>query len=153
VGSIPTQSTINKYKRQRGLVLSKASSEKKSNQLGMNHRTASHRLVKDLLWNFIVNAGLSNCCKCGKPMTREDFSIEHVEPWLDSDNPVGKFFDIVNIGYSHQSCNFADAKGNRKYDSREEAKQAHLETARAWKRANRTYCPVERKQRYERLGT
>lgn len=85
-------------------------SDKKKMQLGMNPSTASGRLVKDLLWNFVETTGQSACCKCGEPMSRETFSIEHVTPWLDSDDPVGLYFDIQNISYSHLKCNIEDAR-------------------------------------------
>lgn len=83
---------------------------KKKEQLGMNPSTAQQRLVKDLLWDFVVKTGQGSCCKCGKPMSRETFSIEHVIPWLDTHDPVGLFFDIHNISYSHLSCNLSDAR-------------------------------------------
>lgn len=83
---------------------------KKQQQLGMNPGTASNRLVKDLLWNFVESTGKGDCCKCNQPMLRTNFSIEHVNPWLDSEDPVGLFFDIGNISYSHIRCNIADAR-------------------------------------------
>ena len=85
-------------------------SDKKKMQLGMNPSTAANRLVKDLLWNFIETTGQDACCKCGEPMSRETFSIEHVTPWLDSDDPVGLYFDLGNIGFSHLSCNIEDRR-------------------------------------------
>ncbi len=84
--------------------------DKKKLQLGMNPSTASHRLVKDVLWSLIVKTGQSLCCKCGGEMSRETFSIEHIEPWLDSEDPVGLYFDLENIGFSHLRCNVADAR-------------------------------------------
>tara|TARA_R110000782_G_scaffold211033_1_gene298984 strand:- start:84 stop:497 length:414 start_codon:yes stop_codon:yes gene_type:complete len=80
-------------------------SDKKKLQLGMNPSTASARLVKDLLWNFVETTGQDSCCKCRELMTRETFSIEHVVPWLDSADPVGLYFDIGNISFSHLICN------------------------------------------------
>jgi hypothetical protein len=85
-------------------------SDKKKEQLGMNPSTASGRLVKDILWNLIVQTKQDNCCKCNEQMTRETFSIEHVKPWLDSDDPIGLYFDLNNISFSHLSCNVADAR-------------------------------------------
>lgn len=85
-------------------------SDKKKMQLGMNPSTASGRLVKDLLWNFVETTGQMACCKCGEPMSRETFSIEHVTPWLDSDDPVGLYFEIENISYSHLRCNVEAAR-------------------------------------------
>lgn len=119
----------------------------------MNPSTAQGRLVKDLLWDFIVKCSLDTCCKCGKKMSRDTFSIEHLEPWLDSPDPLYYFFNIDNIGYSHLSCNVADNKGPRKYKDKEDSKSNHLRTSREWKASNRKYCPIERRERYKRLGT
>lgn len=83
---------------------------KKKQQLGMNESTASHRLLKDILWDFITKYRVNKCFHCKKPMTRDDFSIEHKKPWLDSEDPEGLFFDLKNISYSHKSCNFAAAR-------------------------------------------
>lgn len=76
----------------------------------MNPSTASNRLVKDILWKFIEESGEDVCFKCGEIMSREDFSIEHKEPWLDSDDPVKNFFDLENISFSHLNCNISAAR-------------------------------------------
>lgn len=85
-------------------------SDKKKMQLGMNPSTAANRLVKDVLWKLIVQTNQDICCKCGEPMSRETFSIEHVIPWLDSEDPVGLYFDLENISFSHLRCNVEDAR-------------------------------------------
>ena len=79
---------------------------KKQKQLGMNPATASNRLVKDLLFNFAVQAG-HVCFQCGEPLTRDQFSIEHKVPWLDSEDPLHLYFSLDNIAFSHPSCNYA----------------------------------------------
>jgi len=84
--------------------------EKRALQLGMNPSTASGRLVKDILWDLICKTSQDNCCKCGEAMARDTFSVEQIEPWLDSEDPVGLFFDLSNISFSHLKCNFADAR-------------------------------------------
>ncbi|MBK3437474.1 hypothetical protein M1M11_31720 [Pseudomonas azerbaijanoccidens] len=81
----------------------------KTDQLGMNPGTASHRLVKDLLYKFVIGAG-HKCHRCGEKMLRENFSIEHIEPWMNSPDPRAMFFDLENIAYSHLKCNFAAAR-------------------------------------------
>lgn len=86
---------------------------KKQNQLGINPSTASHRLVKDLLFKF-VSTHHPDCYKCGEPLTRETFSIEHKTPWLDSDDPVGLYFDLDNIDFSHLSCNVGARRGRER---------------------------------------
>lgn len=82
---------------------------KKQQQLGMNPGTAAHRLIKDLLFSFVVSAG-HKCHHCKEELTRETFSVEHKEPWLDAANPSERFFDLKNIAFSHQSCNSAAAR-------------------------------------------
>lgn len=83
---------------------------KKSQQLGMNASTANHRLVKDILWSLILETKKNKCCKCHEQMTRENFSIEHLVPWLDSEDPLGLYFDLDNIGFSHLKCNISSAR-------------------------------------------
>ena len=70
----------------------------------MNPSTAQARLLRDLLFNFAINSG-HKCFRCGERLDRKTFSIEHIEDWLDSDDPIGKFFDVDNIAYSHLRCN------------------------------------------------
>lgn len=81
--------------------------DKKAQQLGMNPGTARHRLIRDLLFSYVKDVP---CFHCGKPLTRDTFSIEHKTPWLDSDDPLGLFFDLDNISYSHESCNYGAAR-------------------------------------------
>lgn len=70
----------------------------------MNPSTASNRLIKDILFNFISKDNIK-CFHCNEEMTREDFSIEHKIPWLDSENPIDLYFNLDNISFSHISCN------------------------------------------------
>jgi len=84
--------------------------DKKTEQLGMNASTASGRLQKDILWRLLCETGRTNCCRCKLQMTRDTFSIEHLTPWLDSEDPVGLFFDQSNIDFSHLKCNVAAAR-------------------------------------------
>lgn len=131
-------------------------SDKKAKQLGMNPSTASHRLVKDLLWNFVETTGQSACCKCGEPMSRETFSIEHVTPWLDSEDPVGLYFNLGNVSYSHLRCNVDSA---RKFKSqcgttsryRSGCRCTECSKANAEAQAKR-YTPENRRKTYERTG-
>jgi hypothetical protein len=83
---------------------------KKHTQLGMNPSTASGRLNKDILYSLVVKTNQNACFHCGEQMTRETFSIEHKEPWLDSEDPVKMFFDLSNISFSHRSCNYEAAR-------------------------------------------
>lgn len=115
----------------------------------MNPSTASGRLVKDILWNFISRLELNNCHRCGLPMSRETFSIEPKIPWLDSENPSVVYFDQENISFSHLLCNIACARNvKKKYATKEEARIAQREC----ERRTRKYCPSKRKQQYQRTG-
>lgn len=82
---------------------------KKAAQLGMDPGTARHHLATDLLFDFVQRAG-HVCHRCGGPLTRDSFTIDHIEPWLDSSDPHRMFFSLENIAYSHSSCNFRDAR-------------------------------------------
>ena len=89
-------------------------SKKKREQLGMNPSTASGRLVKDVLWKLIVETEQNMCYACSEEMTRETFSVEHKVPWLDSEDPVGLYFDLENISFSHKVCNYARGRNCQK---------------------------------------
>ena len=80
--------------------------KKKAEQLGMPHGTAANRLRKLLLFDLAVKSGLGTCFRCDEPIeSAKDLSIEHKVPWLDTEDPVGLFFDLNNIAFSHLSCN------------------------------------------------
>ena len=87
------------------------STRKKKEQLGINPATASAILKKKLLFSLAQRLHEDICYQCAKKIeTIEEFSIEHKTPWLDSDDPVGLFFDLDNIAFSHLSCNIREAK-------------------------------------------
>ncbi|KKL97767.1 hypothetical protein LCGC14_1831170, partial [marine sediment metagenome] len=79
--------------------------KKKAEQLGMSHGKASNRLRRKLLFDALKRLGEISCFVCGEEMTAEDFSVEHKEPWLDSEDPQKLFWDLDNISYSHKRCN------------------------------------------------
>lgn len=132
---------------------------KKQQQLGMNPSTASHRLVKDTLWRLVVQAGEDTCYRCGEFMTRETFSIEHKEAWLDSSDPTGLYFDQDNISFSHLSCNIKESRNGPKIKFGCGTKQAYdrgcrCEPCKEAKSVYRTeiYCPAQRNKRYVVTG-
>lgn len=119
--------------------------ESRAKQLGMNPGTASHRLVKDLLYDFVIKAG-HKCHRCGKEMDRENFSIEHIEPWLHSPDPVALFFDISNIAYSHLRCNAA--AGRRPNQIHADAKErSRVQFARYYAKNGERWNEVRNKRR------
>lgn len=84
---------------------------KKTKQLGMNPSTASHKLKKQLLYSLAKRLKINWCYQCGKEIeTARRMTIEHKTPWLDSADPVGNFFNLDNISFSHDSCNYAAAR-------------------------------------------
>tara|TARA_R110002110_G_scaffold69614_1_gene187509 strand:+ start:187 stop:573 length:387 start_codon:yes stop_codon:yes gene_type:complete len=85
--------------------------EKKKKQLGMDPGTASHRLRKSILFSFAQKLGYCWCYQCATEIKDIDkFTIEHKEPWLDSDKPSETFFNLDNIAFSHDTCNYAAAR-------------------------------------------
>lgn len=85
--------------------------ERRHDQLGMPHGTASNRLKKIIMFNLLVRLGEDFCFQCGaKIESSEELSIEHKIPWLD--NSTELFWDINNISFSHRSCN--SGAGRRK---------------------------------------
>ena len=87
------------------------SNKKKAEQLGMPHGTAGNRLRKRILFALIREAELDTCCRCNKKIEDvSDLSIEHIVPWLDSKDPIGLFFDLDNIAFSHLRCNIGSAR-------------------------------------------
>jgi len=89
----------------------KTKTKKKYDQLGMSYGTAANKLRKMIMFELIQSQGTDVCHQCGKKIESVDvLSIEHMEPWLDSEDPVGKFFDLTNIAFSHLSCNSSSAR-------------------------------------------
>lgn len=115
-------------------------STKKHDQLGMNYGTASYRLVKDLLFDKVKD---TPCHQCGGVLERENFSIEHKTPWLDSEDPTKLFFDLDNISYSHLSCNTSAARRKQLYVDGDERRKVQ---AQRW----RDKTPQDEKQRRRR---
>lgn len=101
VGSSPSGRTIFNINVE-GQIMSK----KKAEQLGMPIGTASNRLRKSIIFHLIKEFGKNTCYQCGEVIDSEkELSIEHKVPYLDSPDPVGLFFDMNNIGFSHLGCN------------------------------------------------
>lgn len=85
---------------------SKRSNEVKTQQLGMPIGTASNRLRKLIMFDLLKKLYLNVCYQCGEDIQTEDeLSIEHITPWLHSENPTELFFDLHNISFSHLRCN------------------------------------------------
>ena len=84
---------------------------KKNEQLGMPHGTAANRLRKMVMFDLVKKAGLDVCFQCNNKIeTVYEFSIEHKTPWLDSADPLGLYFSLDNISFSHLNCNVANSR-------------------------------------------
>ena len=91
----------------------------KAEVLGEPFGTASHKLRKSLLFDAIGRLGERNCYQCGNLIEKiEEFSIEHKQSWMRSGDPIGSFYSLENISYSHVRCNVAAAhRPNKVYKS------------------------------------
>ena len=120
--------------------------DKKQARLGMNPSTAAHRLRADVLFSLVAQLG-HVCFRCGGDLTRDTFSLEHKEPWLNSADPVGLFFDLNNIAFSHQACNYAHGKKGplRKYTEEEAALRVKDAKRKHW-------TPEKRRAHYLKTG-
>jgi len=88
--------------------------KKKAEQLGMPHGTAQGRLRKQILFALVQYTKLDICFRCHGIIKKiENLSIEHKVPWLDSEDPVGLFFDMDNIAFSHTTCNYRASRGTQ----------------------------------------
>jgi hypothetical protein len=121
-------------------------------QLGMNPSTAQHRLLKDIMWDLIVKTNQDTCCKCGCKMTRETFSIEHLVPWLDSDNPAELYFDLDNISFSHLSCNIKAARRPEKLPKEEKQRRNNERTRLKYNELTQEEKKSLRKSKYLKYG-
>lgn len=120
--------------------------DKQHRKLGMNPSTARHKLRTDVMFMLVQQLGYT-CYRCGEELTRDTLSIEHKLPWLNSEDPVGLFFDLNNIAFSHQSCNYAHGtKGRPRQFSKEEAQQRDKDSKR------RHWTPEKRREHYLRTG-
>ena len=82
---------------------------KRKEMLGIHPATASSILLRDILFDYVQKSGVK-CYRCEGNLERSNFSIEHKDPWMKADNPREAFFDLDNISYSHQKCNYKAAK-------------------------------------------
>ena len=83
---------------------SKATKIEERRQLGVDKGTATGQLKKLLLFEFAKRLGLANCIRCGLEIaSANDFTVDHKKPWFHID--VALFWDLENIGFSHDSCN------------------------------------------------
>ena len=123
--------------------------EKKQLQLGMNPSTAQHALKKQLMFYLAQQCGMDDCFQCGgKIENKEDLSVEHKIPWLDSEDPKALFFDLDNVAFSHLTCNVKARRVTNRTTPEDKKLKRRINHA-VW------YTPEkrrERRERYERTG-
>ena len=91
--------------------------KKKTSQLGMPPGTAANKLRKNILFSLLCLLNLNTCWQCKREIESADvLSIEHKVPWLHSEDPVGLYFDLNNIAFSHLKCNIASARQPNKIE-------------------------------------
>lgn len=88
-------------------------------KLGVKAGKALGILYKKIRFDQAVRLKEDICCRCGEKITDiDDFTIDHIEPWIHSEDPVDRFYNLDNIGYAHSKCN----KPYLKRHSREKVK-------------------------------
>lgn len=86
--------------------IKKKANAKKTEQLGMSFGAAVYHLRKQIMFSLIQQLDRAVCFRCGKVIENVgEFSIDHKQHWLDSDDPSSLFWDLDNIAFSHQGCN------------------------------------------------
>ena len=86
-------------------------SDKAESQLKMNPRTASHKLNRNIVISLLAETNRDKCLRCADTLTHDSWSVEHLEEWLDSDNPINNFFRLDNIGFVCKTCNSTYNRG------------------------------------------
>ena len=75
--------------------------------LGDKLSTAKSRLNKLLMFELAKKCNMETCFRCGEIIDNfQDFTIDHKESWLLSDEPAKLFYSIENIAFSHAKCNY-----------------------------------------------
>jgi hypothetical protein len=97
---------VTSSKKKRSPTLDRANS-----QLGMNHRTASHILNRTIFHSLLMETNRDTCLRCSKTLTAENYSIEHLEEWLDSADPKANFYSLDNIEFVCKKCNSTYNRG------------------------------------------
>jgi hypothetical protein len=75
--------------------------------LGEKLSTAKSRLGKLLMFDLAKKCGMDTCFRCGEIIDNiEEFTIDHKESWLLSEEPTKLFYSMENIAFSHAKCNY-----------------------------------------------
>jgi hypothetical protein len=75
-------------------------------QLEMSLSKAKYKLLRKIMYTYIVYLKLNTCHRCQDTINSVDsMSIEHKVPWRHSTIAKELFFDMDNITFSHVKCN------------------------------------------------
>jgi len=130
----------------------KSSNKKKNDQLKMNHGTASNRLKKSILLDLLCKLDYNLCYRCGEEIKiAENLSIDHIKPWLDSENPIELFFDLNNVTFSHRRCNSGAARKPHKLDLTKDERIEYYRK-KSKERNRKSYSKEKRRERFLRTG-
>lgn len=77
--------------------------------LGVSLSTANRRLQRAIIFNLLQQLGNDACYRCGKIISIEELSLDHIKDWRNSSEALDLFFDVSNIAFSHLSCNTSAA--------------------------------------------
>ena len=102
--------------------------KRKCDAVGMNISTAQGRLYKLIMFNLAKECNKLICYRCGKHIELKDFSVDHKEDWLHSDNARELFFDYNNIAFSHNKCNSGARRKKQGTDSKTGFKGVWMQT-------------------------
>ncbi|WP_378954387.1 hypothetical protein [Pelosinus sp. sgz500959] len=81
--------------------------------LGDKLSTAKSRLNKLLMFELAGKCNMETCFRCGEKIDDfQDFTIDHKESWLLSDDPAKMFYSMENIAFSHAKCNYEVGTNN-----------------------------------------
>lgn len=72
---------------------------------GVVSSTARHRLRSNIIYAFFVNRDGDKCLRCGEPVDFLEYSIDHLESFWESSDPVSYFYDVEKCFMSHLDCN------------------------------------------------
>lgn len=122
----------------------------KAAALGMSYGMANARLRKAIMFAMAVRLGEDRCYRCGGRIDSiDDLSIEHKVPWQKAADPVGVFFDLTNVAFSHLSCNAGARSGDRVWSNPQEASRVVSRRRQADSKIN-DHDKLVRRQAYAR---
>jgi len=94
---------------------------------GITISSARNRLMRSLIFALLKENGHHFCYRCGKEMDDKNYTIEHIEPWAHKDDSWELYFDLSNIAFSHDKCNYSNTRkntdGNKKYHLSQKGKR------------------------------